>query len=270
MHDTCNTANKTARLAKSLRDASGQLHYGYDNWELRAEQDKPWFDYLCGNHTRNLPMDAFNREFEAYLKRVLGDDFAALAAECGTQARVEASGVLLLRSLYKLTHKGHKQYAKGDGHQFHDYMEQKWKDVSNRCVGRAEHSKRQDWICEASWKLHNLIDPIIKYTVGTIKLGANILRDSVLTRLENMHFEAYLHVNAIMWKVSPPTLPNPHRRTITDTLPCPQIAFEELRGLTNKTDLQQKGVGLNPMELNDLYDHLWSLGTLLQGETPTP
>ena len=204
MHDTCNTANKTARLAKSLKDASGQLHYGYDNWELRAEQDKPWFDFLCGNHTRNLPMDAFNREFEAYLKRVLGDDFAALAAESGTQARVEASGVLLLRSLCKLTHKGHKQYAKGDGHQFHDYMEQKWKDVSNRCVGRAEHSKRQDWICEASWKLHNLIDPIIKYTVGTIKLGANILRDSVLTRLENMHFEAYVHVNAIMWKVPPP------------------------------------------------------------------
>ncbi len=31
MHDTCNTVNKTARLAKSLRDASGQLYYGYDD-----------------------------------------------------------------------------------------------------------------------------------------------------------------------------------------------------------------------------------------------
>jgi hypothetical protein len=61
MHDTCNTANKTARLAKALRDTSGQLHYGYDNWELLAEDDKPWFDFLCGNHTRNLPMDAFNK-----------------------------------------------------------------------------------------------------------------------------------------------------------------------------------------------------------------
>jgi hypothetical protein len=28
MHDTCNTANKTARLAKSLRDTSGQLFFG--------------------------------------------------------------------------------------------------------------------------------------------------------------------------------------------------------------------------------------------------
>ncbi len=53
-----------------------------------------------------------------------------------------------------------------------------------------------------------------------------------------------MHVNAIMWKV----------------------AFEELRALTNKKNLQAVGVGLNPMELNDLYDHLWNLGTLLQGE----
>ncbi len=52
MHDTCNTANKTARLAKTLRDTSGQLWFGYDNWELLAAEDKPWFDYLCGNHTQ--------------------------------------------------------------------------------------------------------------------------------------------------------------------------------------------------------------------------
>ena len=61
MHDTCNTANKTARLTKGLRETSGQLWFGYDNWETLAEVDKPWFDFLCGNHTRNLPMDAFNK-----------------------------------------------------------------------------------------------------------------------------------------------------------------------------------------------------------------
>jgi hypothetical protein len=61
MHDTCNTTNKTARLAKSLRDTSGQLFYGYDDWEARAEEDRPWFDFLCENHTRNLPMDEFNK-----------------------------------------------------------------------------------------------------------------------------------------------------------------------------------------------------------------
>jgi hypothetical protein len=61
MHDTCNTANKTARLVKGLRATSGQLYYGFDEWESKAAEDKPWFDFLCGNHTRNLPMDAFNK-----------------------------------------------------------------------------------------------------------------------------------------------------------------------------------------------------------------
>ncbi len=160
------------------------------------------------------------------------------------------------------------QYPKGDGHAFHDYLAKNWPNLSNRCGGRAEHSKRQDWICEASWKFHNLLEPIVGYTVGTVRLGANILRHSVLTRLENMHYEAYVHVCAILWKV----------------------AFEELRGLTNKKSIQDSGtfvcidynplkptvtlqlsfsyagVRLNPMELNDLYDHLWNMGTILQSE----
>jgi hypothetical protein len=31
-----------------------------------VEDDKPWFDFLCGNHTRNLPMDAFNKDEFTY------------------------------------------------------------------------------------------------------------------------------------------------------------------------------------------------------------
>ncbi len=42
-------------------------------------------------------------------------------------------------------------------------------------------------------------------------LDQNILRDAVLVRLENIRFDAYVHVNALMWKV----------------------AFAELRALTN-------------------------------------
>ena len=62
------------------------------------------------------------------------------------------------------------------------------------------------------------------------------MRDSVLTRLENMHYEAYVHCCAILWKT----------------------VFQELRGLTNTTSI------LNPMELNDLYDHLWNVGVVLE------
>ena len=59
-------------------------------------------------------------------------------AECGDQTRVEASGVLLLRSMSKLTHKGHLQYAKGDGIAFDDYLRREWPLIKNRCVGRAD------------------------------------------------------------------------------------------------------------------------------------
>jgi hypothetical protein len=49
------------------------------------------------------------------------------------------------------------------------------------------------------------------YTVGTLLDEVNLLRDSLLVTLESLHFEAYVHVNAIMWRV----------------------VFKELRGLTN-------------------------------------
>jgi hypothetical protein len=72
MHDIYNTANKTARLAQNLRETIGQLYYGYNEWESRAEEDRPWFDFLCGNHNRNLPMGEFNKLYETYLRRMLG------------------------------------------------------------------------------------------------------------------------------------------------------------------------------------------------------
>ena len=38
--------------------------------------------------------------------------------------------------------------------------------------------------------------------------------------------------------------------------------FKELRGLTNTTNM------LNPVELNDLYDHMWNVGVILQSDEP--
>jgi hypothetical protein len=149
-----------------------------------------------------------------------------------------------------LTHMGHKEYAKGDvrrfqgdGRRFHDYLSKEYPDVKSRCVGRAEMSKRQDWCAEVSWNFFNLITPIITFTVSMCALDANILRDAVLVRLENIRFEAYVHVNALMWKV----------------------AFAELRALTNWNAITESGLGLNPMELNALYEYLWNLfGVLLK------
>ena len=43
---------------------------------------------------------------------------------------------------------------------------------------------RQDWVCEASDAIYPLFDAILQYTIETLVLDANILRDSILVRLE--------------------------------------------------------------------------------------
>jgi hypothetical protein len=156
------------------------------------------------------------------------------------QARLDGSGLLFLRSLCKLTHVGHAQYYKVDGHAFADFLEKEYQGVTNNCVDRAEHSKRQDWTLEASYDIFfPLMEPLIAYTVRTLLDKQNILRDTVLMQAECTHFEAYVHVNTIMWRFD----------------------FKELRGLTNS-----KGLELNPMELNGSYECLYDLGLMLQGE----
>jgi hypothetical protein len=106
---------------------------------------------------------------------------------------------------------GHGQYYKGDGHSFHDFLEEHYPGITNKCVDRAEHSKRQDWSLEAAYDIYPLIEPLLDYTVKTLVDKSNILRDSVLMQAECIHFEAYIHVCTIMWRV----------------------VFKELRGLTN-------------------------------------
>jgi hypothetical protein len=44
------------------------------------------------------------------------------------------------------------------------------------------------------------------------------------------------------------------------------VALAELRALTNRKAVCESGFGLNPMELNDLYEYLWNLGVTLQSE----
>jgi hypothetical protein len=54
-----------------------------------------------------------------------------------------------------------------------------------------------------------------------------------------VQFEAFIHLNAVMWRVM----------------------YRELRALAN-----DKKLALNPMDLNDLYEKVWNVGALLQTE----
>ena len=53
-------------------------------------------------------------------------------------------------------------------------------------------------VVEASYDIFPLIEPLMAYTVGILLDEANLLRDSLLVTLESLHFEAYVHVNAIV------------------------------------------------------------------------
>jgi hypothetical protein len=106
MHDTCNTANLVPHLVLELRETSGRLYYGEEEWLALPAEDRSWFDYLCGNHTRNLPLDQWNREFEQYIKDELGEPIAEVQKSGGGRTRVEGSGILLLRAMCRLTHTG--------------------------------------------------------------------------------------------------------------------------------------------------------------------
>jgi hypothetical protein len=65
----------------------------------------------------------------------------------------------------------------------------------------------------------------------------NVLRDTILIQLETIHFEAYCHVCALLWRV----------------------IFKELRGLTNSTGLE-----IDPITLNRMYEDLYDVGCLMQ------
>ena len=92
MHDTCNAANKVtqnpypnpnpipnpntllypqiltpyytpqvARLMIDLRNRKCAQFYGEDVWAKADAKTKACFNFLCGNHTRNLPNVRFNK-----------------------------------------------------------------------------------------------------------------------------------------------------------------------------------------------------------------
>jgi hypothetical protein len=223
MHDTCNTANLVADLMVKLRDAVGREFKGDDEWDGLENKAKPMFDFLCGNHTRNLLAVRFEQRHDKFLETELGEALRAARTASGGRARLECSGTNFLRSLCKLTHKGYAQYVKGDGDAFSDFLEKNYPGVSNRCLSRADHSNRQDWSLEVSFELFPLLVPLLDYEVKTLLNDPNVLRDSVLIQMECLYFEAYVHVGAIMWRV----------------------VFRELRALTNS-----KGLELTPLALN--------------------
>ena len=156
------------------------------------EEVTKMLSYFCSNHTRNLPVVAFNRLFNAYLSKALGGDFESCKSASGTHSRVEQNGEALLRSITKLAYDGHDLYSKGDGLLIRDWLKEKYPDLTVKSVGRVELSKRQDWTLEVAAKILPLLPALTDYLIETRVLDPNVLRDSTGQRIELMHFEVLL------------------------------------------------------------------------------
>jgi hypothetical protein len=103
------------------------------------------FDFLCGNHTRNLLVARYEKRYDAWLETELGDLLRAARAASGGRARLECSGNMFLRAICKLTHRGYNQYVKGDGDAFSDFLADNYPGITNKCLSRADYSNRQDY-----------------------------------------------------------------------------------------------------------------------------
>ena len=95
-----------------LRDVKAREFHGEDKWKDMEPEAKACFDFLCGNHTRNLPIDWFNRLYCKWIQTEIGEDLKIAKTAAGGAVRLDGSGEAFLRSLCKLTHRGHAQYSK--------------------------------------------------------------------------------------------------------------------------------------------------------------
>jgi hypothetical protein len=57
MNDTCNCANLVATIRMELQQRKKREHLSDEVWELTSPESRAIFNFLCGNHTRNLPIE---------------------------------------------------------------------------------------------------------------------------------------------------------------------------------------------------------------------
>jgi hypothetical protein len=121
------------------------------------------------------------------------------------------------------------------------------------------HPNRQDWACEACFAIYPLYPAILQYTIEILILDANILRDSILVRLEMVTSNPLtINLTQCLTMTMSHSNPNPYPCRCSLRPIMWRVVYREFRAVTNDATL-----ALNPMELNDIYDHLWDVATLL-------
>ena len=255
MNDTCNTANASARAIADLKQESLDIYFTKEEQAKLSIAQRSCLRFLCGNHTRQLPVQAYIRLVDIWLAAKLKPEMAK-AQEKYPNARLETTSTSLIYSAQKLVFDGFLSYFKGDGDMFKAFLARCWEEemdegtlescadyVDERSksikvnIGRSGVGIRQEGQLRASFYTFAILKPIIEYTNRTRGLEANILRDSVYLRASLLPNQADIHVKATMYYTT----------------------FDELMALTN-----HNSADMNPVKLAERYDELWVLAVMLQ------
>lgn len=239
-HDTCATANATARGVARAKQASGKAFFGEEAWSKLPEEEKGTLDVLCANHTRQLPCAEYERLSDKELCVLLRDQKKALEGVLGNKCRLELKGQSLVRSVAKLVHRGFGCYAKGDGQRFLMFVQRELRgQTADIKMGRCETGTRQDGPFKLAYLTVALLPEIKLYTQESLKWEQNILRDSVFMRIHALEFEADLVTRAIVY----------------------DVLLEPLIFITNSNDMK-----IDPLLFAGIYDQIWNMAELLKSE----
>jgi hypothetical protein len=71
-----------------LREQKAREFHGEDKWKDMKPQAKARFDFLCGKHTRNLPIDWFNRLYNKWIQTEIGEAIKTTKMAAGGTVRL--------------------------------------------------------------------------------------------------------------------------------------------------------------------------------------
>jgi hypothetical protein len=80
---TTNPKPKVAQLMSELRNRKCVEHFGETVWSQGDKKMQACFDFLCGNHTRNLPVVRFNKAYNRWLYLQLGEQMRVAKQAAG-------------------------------------------------------------------------------------------------------------------------------------------------------------------------------------------
>ena len=113
-----NAANAAAREIARRKTISGQDYFTPEAWGSMDKKYTTTLDFLCGNHTRQLPITAYFRLVDKMLQEELGEKMKEIKQKVNPMLRLETNSCSLRHSMQKELHRGFGTYAKGDGESY--------------------------------------------------------------------------------------------------------------------------------------------------------